>query len=121
MTNKAKSTKKLEETKAIEERNEDAPDTRELIGERLRMLRKKNKLMQPALAEKLGWGQSKVSKIECGVLKLNVVEFLQMMDAMQCSKNDARDVLYGKRPKKKKGGDSSEDLQDDGSSKPETQ
>lgn len=121
MAKKTKSTKRGAKAKAVKKLARKATKKRKEIGKRLKKLRKEYKLTQPELAKKLGWGQSKVSKIECGVLKLDVVEFLQMMDAMQCSKNEARYVLYGKRPTKKAGSDSSEKVQDDGLSKPETQ
>ncbi|MEL6666914.1 MAG: helix-turn-helix transcriptional regulator [Pseudomonadota bacterium] len=114
MAKKKKSTKKLAKSKADEELNQEAPEKRKVIGSRLKMLREEQKLKQPELAAKLGWGQSKVSKIERGMLKLDLVEFLKMMDAMRCSKNDARFVLYGKRRAKKKGSVSSEQLPSDG-------
>lgn len=120
MTKKTKSTQLGTESKAVEKLARKATKKRKQIGKRLKKLRRDHDLLQPELAEKLGWSQSKVSKIEWGKLKLDVVEFLQILASMKCSKEDARYVLYGKRRPKDRGGDSSEEVQDDGTSKSAT-
>ena len=120
MAKKTESTRQREKSKAVSEPAKKAARKRKKIGKRLKKLRRDHDLLQPELAEKLGWGQSKVSKIECGALKLDVVEFLQILASMKCSKEDARYVLYGKRRSKDWGGDSSEEVQDDGTSKSAT-
>ncbi len=69
-------------------------DELEGIGARLRKLREGKGVMQTQLANALGWGQSKVSKIERGQLNLTIIEFLQILWAMKCTRSDARYVLY---------------------------
>ena len=44
--------------------------------------RKEAGLSQEAVAEKLGWNQSYISKCESGVRRLDVVEFLEVMEAL---------------------------------------
>jgi transcriptional regulator with XRE-family HTH domain len=44
--------------------------------------RKEAGLSQEVVAEKLGWNQSYISKCESGVRRLDVVEFLEMMEAL---------------------------------------
>lgn len=53
-------------------------ELRELLLER----RQRAKLKQSELAEKLGWEQQRISKIELGSKRVTVVEFLMIADAL---------------------------------------
>jgi len=109
MAKKQKPMKTVVKSKVVEDLSEKSAKKRLAIGKRIRKLRKEHDLMQPELAEKLGWGQSKVSKIERGTIRLDLVEFLRMLEAMKCTKEDARYVLYGERRLEKRSRHSTEE------------
>lgn len=44
--------------------------------------RKEARLAQEDVAERIGWTQTKVSKVERGVRRMDVVEFLQFAEAI---------------------------------------
>jgi transcriptional regulator with XRE-family HTH domain len=61
---------------------------RELIAQ-LRDLREKHALAQAELARLLGWPQQRVSQMERGVRRLDVVEYLELAGHLGLSTMDA--------------------------------
>lgn len=60
------------------------PEYRELVA-RLRDLRLKRGESQTALAKQLGWPQQRISFLENGVRRLDVIEFLELTAALGLS------------------------------------
>jgi len=61
-----------------------------LLGEVLTRVRERKGLKQAEVAERLGMPPSYLSKIESGTRRLDVIELIQIADAMEV---DAADVL----------------------------
>lgn len=54
---------------------------RQLVQD-LRVLREQGGLSQTALSERLGWPQQRLSAVEAGARRLDVLEFLQLVRAL---------------------------------------
>jgi len=65
----------------------------ELLGERIRDLRKKRGLTQIDLAERTGLPQSHVSEVERGMSLPNVVTLLRLAIALDCKVTDLVSVF----------------------------
>jgi len=64
------------------------PEYRRLV-EHLRALREERGLAQVVLARRLGWPQQRVSQIESGARRLDVVEFMELAGHLGLSHQDA--------------------------------
>lgn len=62
------------------------------VGENLRDLRLEHELSQAALAERCGWTQNVVAKLELAKTNMRVEQLLDLVDALDC---DPRDLLAG--------------------------
>lgn len=67
-----------------------------LLREMLISQRKKIDLTQSQLAEKLKKPQSFVSKYESGERKLDVIEFIEVLEILECSPTEFIDDFYTK-------------------------
>lgn len=56
---------------------------------RLRILREEAETSQTSLAKELGWPQQRLSAVEAGARRLDVIEFLQLTSALGLSPEDA--------------------------------
>lgn len=56
---------------------------------RLRVLREEAGVSQSALAKDLGWPQQRLSAVEAGARRLDVIEFLQLTGALGLPPEDA--------------------------------
>lgn len=61
-----------------------SPAYRELVA-RLRAARESSGKSQTELANELGWPQQRLSAIEAGSRRLDVLEFVKLAEALQCS------------------------------------
>ncbi|ATD68150.1 transcriptional regulator [Luteimonas chenhongjianii] len=59
----------------------DRPEYRELVG-RLRTLREESGKSQTELARLLGWPQQRLSAIEAGARRLDIIEFVELAVAL---------------------------------------
>jgi transcriptional regulator with XRE-family HTH domain len=57
--------------------------TREAIGTDLRRLREESGVAQQAVADVFGWNRDAVSKIERGVTRLSLIDYLRTMDFLR--------------------------------------
>lgn len=60
------------------------PEYREFVT-RLRTMRESKGKSQTELARELGWPQQRLSAIESGSRRLDVLEFVKLAEALQCS------------------------------------
>lgn len=72
-------------------------DYRELV-ESLRQIRKSLGLTQAALAEALGWPQQRVSAVESGSRRLDVMEYFVLADKLGLSPDKALALVLDRRP-----------------------
>jgi transcriptional regulator with XRE-family HTH domain len=66
---------------------------RELLGVRLREMRRNSRLTGSQLAERLGWAQSKVSRLECGRQTATPDDISAWVDATDCDPDLVQDLL----------------------------
>lgn len=85
-----------------EEKSERYAKRHSEIISRLRKIRKRMNFTQEQLAQLLDTKQARISVLETGKKKLDVVYFLTIMEVMKCKKEDVRFVLYGPKPKEKR-------------------
>lgn len=76
-----------------------AKEYRELVAG-LRRIRKDLGLTQVALAESLGWPQQRVSAVESGSRRLDVMEYFVLADVLGLSPEEALALILELRSKK---------------------
>jgi transcriptional regulator with XRE-family HTH domain len=64
---------------------------------RLRVLREEAGVSQSALARSLGWPQQRLSAIEAGARRLDVIEFLQLTAALGVGAEDAIKLVSSRK------------------------
>lgn len=75
-----------------------AKEYRELV-DGLRQIRKDSGLTQVALAEALGWPQQRLSAVESGSRRLDVMEYFVLADKLGLSPEKALGLILNLRPK----------------------
>lgn len=75
-----------------------AKEYRELVDS-LRQIRKESGLTQVALAESLGWPQQRLSAVESGSRRLDVMEYFVLADKLGLSPEKALALILNLRPK----------------------
>ena len=75
-----------------------AKEYRELV-DGLRQIRKDSGLTQVALAEALGWPQQRLSAVESGSRRLDVMEYFVLADKLGLSPEKALSLILNLRPK----------------------
>lgn len=75
-----------------------AKEYRELVDS-LRQFRKDSGLTQVALAESLGWPQQRLSAVESGSRRLDVMEYFVLADKLGLSPDKALALILNLRPK----------------------
>ena len=75
-----------------------ATEYRELV-DGLRQIRKDSGLTQVALAEALGWPQQRLSAVESGSRRLDVMEYFVLADKLGLSPEKALGLILNLRPK----------------------
>jgi transcriptional regulator with XRE-family HTH domain len=58
------------------------------VGENLRQLRTEAGLSQAQLAERVGWSQNVVAKIELAKTNMRVEQLLDLVDGLECLPSD---------------------------------
>lgn len=71
---------------------------RRLVG-RLRSLREAAGISQSTLAKAMGWPQQRLSAVEAGARRLDVIEFLQLTAALGLEPEDAVKLAATRRRK----------------------
>lgn len=71
-----------------------SPEYRRLV-QKLRVLREEAGLTQSALSQELGWPQQRLSAIEAGARRLDVLEFLHLIEALGLSPEMAIKMAAG--------------------------
>ncbi len=66
-----------------------SPESQALVAQ-LKRIRRDSGLNQRQLADKLGWQQSKLAKIEIGERRIDLIEYLRLLEAAGA---DARDCV----------------------------
>jgi transcriptional regulator with XRE-family HTH domain len=69
---------------------------RRLVG-RLRALREEAGKSQTTLAKELGWPQQRLSAVEAGARRLDVIEFLQLTAALGLAPEDAIKLTFSRK------------------------
>jgi len=72
---------------------------RKEIGKRLGKARRDAKYTQAQLAAALGVEQSGISKIERGLRGVDLINLLQIADALGCSRDQVTDIIFGNKEK----------------------
>ncbi|WP_295363721.1 helix-turn-helix transcriptional regulator [Arenimonas sp.] len=75
-----------------------AKEYRDLV-DGLRRIRKDRGLTQAALAEALGWPQQRLSSVESGSRRLDVMEYFVLTDKLGLSPESALELILTLRPK----------------------
>ena len=75
-----------------------AEEYRELVSG-LRQIRKELGLTQAALAEALGWPQQRLSAVESGARRLDVMEYFVLADRLGLSPKRALELILELQPK----------------------
>jgi transcriptional regulator with XRE-family HTH domain len=75
-----------------------AKEYRELVSG-LRQIRRDRGLTQAALAEALGWPQQRLSAVESGARRLDVMEYFVLADELGLSPKKALELILELRPK----------------------
>jgi transcriptional regulator with XRE-family HTH domain len=75
-----------------------AKEYRELVDS-LRQIRKESGLTQVTLAESLGWPQQRLSAVESGSRRLDVMEYFVLADKLGLSPDKALGLILNLRPK----------------------
>lgn len=77
-----------------------SPAYRELVA-RLRSMREEQGKSQTQLAKELAWPQQRLSAVEAGARRLDIIEFIQLVEALgHCPAEVIRDL-----PRRRKGGE----------------
>lgn len=75
-----------------------AKEYRDLV-DGLRQIRKDRGLTQAALAEALGWPQQRLSSVESGSRRLDVMEYFVLTEKLGLSPEGALELILTLRPK----------------------